>query len=107
MNSDSRNSFAKTQARHVRQCWKEAKIVGCVWLTALVYCSTVLTQMGYVPSDQRPESPALVWGIPSWVFWGLFAPWIVMIVVTWGFAAFLLKDDEPYMDFPDTAKRDP
>jgi hypothetical protein len=103
MSDTDRDSFLQTQARHVRQCWFEAKVVGLVWLTALVYCSCMLSR-GYVAPTQRPELPALVWGVPAWVFWGLLLPWVVLIGVTWLFAAFVLKDDEPYQDFPGSAR---
>ena len=95
-----RDVFLQSQARHVRQCWKETKFVAVVWTLALIYCTTVFVRMGYIPPDQRPEVPEMVWGIPAWVFWGLFVPWIVLIGVTWFFAAVIVKEDEPYADLP-------
>ena len=71
-----------------------------IWFVGLFWCCGVLVAFGYVAAEQRPDVPELVWGIPSWVFWGLFAPWIVLIGATWWFALMVLKDDEPYMDFP-------
>ena len=96
-----RQSFLQTQARHVRQCWREAKFVAWVWGAAIVYCCTVIVTMGYIAPDQRPEIPSMLWGIPTWVIWGVVLPWLVLIGVTWLFAALVLKDDEPYMDFPE------
>ncbi len=100
---NARAAFLRSQARHYQQCWKEAKIVGVIWMSAFIYCSTVLARMGYVPPEQRPRVPSMIWGVPTWVFWGLFVPWIVLILVTWFFAVFVLKDDEPFMELPESS----
>ena len=92
--------FLKSQARHVRQCLKEAYLVGIIWLVTLVYCSSVIITLGYLPVEQRPEQPVLILGMPSWVFWGLLLPWLILIAVTWWFALFWMKDDEP-LHLPD------
>lgn len=94
-------SFYATQNRHLRQCLKEAWIAVACWLVGLVYCTVALVALGYVPPAQRPAEPQLVWGLPAWVFWGLFFPWFAQIASAWWFALRVLKDDEPYMEFPD------
>ena len=78
-----------------------------IWLLALITTATVMTSKGYLPSEERPDAPALIWGIPSWVFWGLFVPWFVLIAVTWWFALSYLKDDEPFQEFPDSCRVEP
>ena len=100
--SGQKESFFEVQFRHVRQCAKEARLVIVIWLIGLIYCTTVIVTMGYIPPEERPETPNLVWGMPAWVFWGLFLPWFVQIGLTWWFALFFFKDDEPYMEFPDS-----
>ncbi len=97
---DAQNSFFILQARHYRQCSREARLVGLIWLVGLIYISSVIVTMGYVPVAERPEVPTLILGMPAWVFWGLWLPWLVQIAVTWWFAVCRLKDDEPYADFP-------
>jgi len=77
-----------------------------IWCFGLVTCCAALIVMGYVPESERPEQPLLVWGMPAWVFWGLFVPWVVQIAATWWFALCWLKDDEPYEEFPTTAATD-
>lgn len=89
------NSFYAQQARHVRQCWREAKLIGWVWLASLLVVGGSIGSFGYLPASERPAVPVLVWGIPAWVFWGLLVPWIVLIGITWWFAICFLKDDEP------------
>jgi hypothetical protein len=100
MDSNKRDAFLRSQAAHFQQCFREAKFVGVTWVLMLIFTVTVMISQGYVPVDERPIEPSLILGIPTWVVWGLFIPWFVMILVTWYFAIFYLKDDEPYMEFP-------
>ena len=93
--SEHESSFYACQSRHVRQCWREAKLVGWVWLASLLVVGGIIGRFGYLPASERPGVPALVWGMPAWVFWGLLVPWLVLIGITWWFAACFLKDDEP------------
>lgn len=95
-----RESYSTVQRRHVRQCLKEAWIAGAIWLVGFVWCVSVIVTRGYIPVEDRPDVPDMVWGLPSWVVWGLFVPWFVLIAATWWFAAFVMKEDEPYMEFP-------
>ena len=98
--------YFETQDRHVRQCLKEARVAMACWSMGLVYCTTVFVTMGYVPAAERPAEPPLVWGVPAWVFWGLFVPWGAQIALTCWFALRVLKDDEPYLEFPNTASEE-
>ena len=99
-NGPNSDQFFRTQHRHVRRCLKEAKAVVVIWLVQLVYTVAVMACTGYPSADERPAEPALVWGMPAWVFWGLFFPWFVQVGVVWWFALKFLKDDEPYHEFP-------
>ncbi len=98
--SNHDEKFLETQSRHFRQCVKEARFVIVTWLITLFYVGTTIGLMGYVPVENRPDDPSLILGIPAWVCWGLLLPWFVLIGVTWWFAIFMMKEDEPYMDFP-------
>jgi len=95
-----RQSFLKHQARHVRQCVHEARVVFAIIMVALTVSSVILYTQGYVPPEQRPEQPSLILGIPAWVVYGLVIPWLVTVVVTWLFALFVMKDDEPFVEYP-------
>ncbi len=99
-NDPQKSLFLSTQYRHVRQCLKEARFVALTWISALVFCGGWIGYFGYIPTSDRPDIPPLVLGIPSWVVWGLLVPWLVLILVTWFFAAFVLKDDEPLQPMP-------
>lgn len=99
--SNPKESYETVQDRHFRQCCREARIAILIWIVGLLWCSIVIIRWGYLPPEQRPDEPSLTFGIPSWVFWGLFFPWLVQIGVTYWFALRVLKDDEPFMEMPD------
>ena len=104
-NKTQRQLFLIHQARHVRQCWIEARIVFGIIVVALTVSSVILYTQGYVAPGQRPQQPHLILGIPAWVMWGLVVPWIATIAVTWLFALFVMKDDEPYVEVPKEMRR--
>lgn len=99
-NDRPQESFDSVQGRHYRQCVKEAKFAAAVLVIVFIYCTAVVVNMGYLAPAERPLEPEMVWGIPEWVFWGVFLPWSVMVGVIWWFALFFLKDDEPLLPFP-------
>jgi hypothetical protein len=75
---------------------REAAIIGLVWLAATVYSCTYSYLFGYIrpghalgPADVRP-----VFGVPSWVFWGILAPWAVCALFSFWFAGFYMADDD-------------
>ena len=101
MKQGEKESFGRVQARHYRRCLKEAKLAAAIFLLAFLYCVAVIAAWGYPDPGERSPEPALVWGIPEWVVWGLFVPWLAMLGVTWWFALFVLRDDEPHLPMPD------
>jgi len=55
---------------------REAIIIALTWVAATTYCCVYSYWAGYNragqvlgPADVRP-----IWGVPSWVFWGILAP---------------------------------
>ncbi len=87
------------EARHLRQCLREARVVVVLWLAGLAWTLVVVINWGYVPVEDRPEVPVLVFGIPAWVVWGLFVPWFIEIAAAWWFALKVLADDsDPHID---------
>lgn len=93
--SDPSGAMGDPEARHLRQCLREAGIVAVLWLAGLAWTLVVVIGWGYVPVEERPEVPTLVFGIPAWVVWGLFVPWLFEIAAAWWFAVKVLADDEP------------
>ena len=79
--------------KHAR---REAFVIGLVWLISTVYSCSYCYTFGYI----RPNRPLGVedihpiLGMPSWVFWGIMAPWACCALFTFGFAGFWMTDDD-------------
>lgn len=71
---------------------REAVIIFCVWLAALLWAVPYCYLNGY--GTVAPGELKTTWGIPTWLFWGILAPWIVADVVTTWFCFFYMKDDD-------------
>jgi hypothetical protein len=79
--------------KHAR---REAVIIGLAWLASTVYSCTYCYLFGYIRPG-RPLGPADIhptFGMPSWVFWGIIAPWAVCSLFTFWFAGFYMSDDD-------------
>ena len=75
---------------------REALIIGAAWLASTVYSCTYSYLYGYI----RPDHPLTaadvnpVFGVPSWFFWGILAPWAACALFTFWFAGFFMADDD-------------
>jgi len=68
---------------------RELKWIFAIWLVHFVWVVGYCYAFGYPP----PETPlTTVIGMPSWVFWGVFVPWIVATLVTGWFALTQIED---------------
>ena len=79
-----------------RNARKEAIGIGLIWFASMVYCCVYSYIHGYIRAD-RPltkDDIAPIWGIPSWVVWGVLVPWIVCSVLTFWYAGFFMSDDD-------------
>ena len=95
-------NFYSTQAAHVKQCRKESLLVIAMWFAGLLVTGTIAGLMGYPSESERLDAPSLMFGMPAWVFWAVVLPWVVQIGVTWYFALCVIKDDEPFVEIPQT-----
>jgi hypothetical protein len=80
----------------VKNARREAMIIGLVWLAATIYTCSYCYLFGYIHPD-RPLGPADVHptlGMPSWIFWGVMAPWAVCAAFTFWFAGYFMADDD-------------
>jgi len=72
---------------------REAIIIFGAWLVGLIWAVPYCYLNGYTDRAAAGHF-AMTWGIPSWLFWGIFVPWIVAdLFATW-FCFFYLKDDD-------------
>jgi hypothetical protein len=60
----------------------------CAWSI-----SVCLTQ-GYLESDESLATIDTTFGMPTWTFWGIFVPWLVVDVVAVWFCFFFMKADD-------------
>lgn len=72
---------------------REAIIITIIWVVAFLWTILYCAFTGY-QENVDPENLDLVMGIPSWIFWGVGAPWLVADLFTLWFALIYMKDDD-------------
>ncbi len=95
---------------------REAIVILSLWAVCFVYTCSYCYLRGYLTHtphpaatgpaigelvgdlsafDRAPKSTTfpLGWGIPDWIFYGVIAPWLLCIVVTFWFVLFYFQDD--------------
>lgn len=70
---------------------REAVAILCLWAVCLVWTIGYCSLFGY---DGGAAGAPLVFGLPSWVFWGIALPWGLAAVVSILFAVFVMADDD-------------
>ena len=76
---------------------RELKWILVIWLFHFVWVVGYCYAYGYL----TPETPlTTVIGMPSWVFWGVFVPWIVATMVSTWFALTQIEDHALPDTFP-------
>lgn len=74
----------------VRQSRREAIITLVVWCLATGYSLTYCSLYGY----RTTQDLAFVLGFPSWVFWGIIAPWLSCTLFSLWFSTFYMADHD-------------
>lgn len=69
---------------------REAGIIFALWVVALLWCVPYCYIAGYGPD----AATHTVWGIPSWAFWGIAAPWTVASIFALWFSLRVMTDDD-------------
>ena len=73
----------------LRASRREALFVMGMWIASSAWTVGYCRLFAY-----GKELPRLVYGIPEWVVWGIFAPWTVCTLVTCWFAIFGIRDQD-------------
>ncbi len=81
----------KSEVQTYYHARRETVVILSVWFLALVYVVTYCYLFGKAPQEGPIK---LVWGIPSWVFWGVVIPWLVCDVITVWFSLWYMADDD-------------
>jgi hypothetical protein len=72
---------------------KEAIVIFCVWAASFAWAVPYCYFNGYVENFD-PATFSTVMGVPSWVFYGIGAPWLVADVITIWLCFFYIKNDD-------------
>ena len=73
---------------HAKQ---EAWLILAAWAVCLVWTVGYSTLFGYGIHQSEIQT---VLGIPSWVFWGVFVPWMTATVFSIWFGLVYMRDDD-------------
>lgn len=68
---------------------KEAWLILLAWAVSLIWTVGYSTFAGFEATELT-----LVWGMPSWVFWGVVFPWGAATVFSVWFGLYYMADDE-------------
>ena len=82
---------------------REALIILLLWVAALLWAVPYCYLNGFPDTFDEKEF-STVWGIPSWLFWGIAVPWFFADVFTLWFCFFYMKDGDLGEDAPPEAE---
>lgn len=71
-------------------CRQEAIVILGVWVAAMIWTLSSCAATGYVDGQDVPT----IFGMPSWVCWGIALPWLVADVVAIALCLFYIRDDD-------------
>ncbi|MDA1013030.1 MAG: hypothetical protein O3A00_01095 [Planctomycetota bacterium] len=69
---------------------REAIVIFLAWAAALFWAVPYCYLTAYGIEGEVPT----VWGIPSWLFWGIAVPWVLADLFTVWFCLCYMKNDE-------------
>ena len=72
---------------------REAIVIFFVWLACLLWSVPFCYAYGYPEQFEASEFSTLL-GVPTWLFWGIAAPWLLANVATIWFCFAFMKDDD-------------
>lgn len=70
---------------------REALMVLVIFILALTWTVGYSLLYGY---PTQPQPLTFVLGFPSWVFWGVIAPWAACIVISLLFGSVFVRDED-------------
>lgn len=72
---------------------RELYVMVGIWAVSLLWTLGYCALFAYQSPDAT-EAVSIVWGVPSWVLWGIAVPWGMGGLVTMWFALFFIKEDD-------------
>ncbi len=77
----------------VLNAYREARWILALFLLSLLWCVPYGYLNGY--RQVSPDQPlSITWGIPSWVLWGVFVPWLLIDLATVWISLVGMQDDD-------------
>lgn len=70
---------------------REALVILVAFVMFMVWSISACYMTGY--HEPGGQSPDRVFGMPSWVFWGVLVPWLAADVFSLWFCLFFMADD--------------
>lgn len=97
---DGRDSLTATPSKHNLR-WdpvfvharREAAVIVALFLLFFSYSILTCFFLGYGHTAEDSSSIRLIWGMPAWVFFGIFLPWCGVDLVAVWFCFFFMQDD--------------
>ena len=81
----------RTEDPVLRSARREALIVFGIWLAACIYTVGFCAAFGY---ERDPATLIFVFGIPDWVFYGVFLPWTVCTILAFIVSHYVIRDED-------------
>ncbi|HUG18894.1 MAG TPA: DUF997 family protein [Planctomycetaceae bacterium] len=85
---------------------REAILIICTWLVALLWTVPYCYLNGYLPAEVSREV-TFIWGMPSWVFYGIACPWMIANLFTVWFCFGFFEDDDLGENDPEGSSGEP
>ena len=76
------------------QARREALFILGLFLACFAWAILFSWWDGYRTEATLSEPMPLVLGLPRWVFWGIFVPWLAVDAITIWFALWYMRDDD-------------
>jgi len=92
----------------LHSAWREALVVFALWGTAMAWSVGYCWLNAYPPPGQlaaAAEKLTYTLGFPTWVFYGIVAPWVLCAVLSFFISRFVMTDEDLGID-PDEAMRE-
>jgi len=65
-----------------------------VFAVALLWAVGVCYREGYMARSEHARDQLTILGMPTWVFWGIVVPWLVIDIFTAIYCFFIMADDD-------------
>jgi hypothetical protein len=75
----------------VKSARREAVVVLLIWLCAMLYTVLYCYFNGY---QRDPATLTFILGFPDWIVWGILAPWMVCLVLSFWFGHTFMQDTD-------------